>query len=313
MDEALLAQQEQIGLRVALGELLGAGLAEHERHVPEAGHEVGDAGLDERVVERQLAGRGGHEVFAADDVGDAHERVVDRIREGVQRLAARAHDDEVGERAGGEGDLAADQVDVGEVVIGHAQAPRGLSPLGAEGRLLLVGEGAVEVVVAELLRAPRGGVPGVDLFGGRVRLVDGARVDELLQHAGVDVTALRLAVRRVRAALLDALVPVDLEPGERLDELAVALFAVAGGVGVFDAEDQLAPRVPGVGPVVERRADHADVRQARRRGAEPHAHVGAGGGGGSGIDRCRHLPQSRSRGHGSPGEHRREPVEHGGE
>jgi hypothetical protein len=50
----LLAQQEQVGLRVALGELLVAGLAEHERHVTESRHEVGDAGVDERAVEREL-------------------------------------------------------------------------------------------------------------------------------------------------------------------------------------------------------------------------------------------------------------------
>jgi hypothetical protein len=126
--------------------------------------------------------RSRHEVLAADHVGDAHERVVDRVREGVERLAAGAHDDEVGEGAGREGDLAADQVDVGEVFVGHAQTPRGLAPLGAEGGLLLLGELTVEVVVAELLGTTGGLVAGVDLLRRRVRLVDGARGDQLLEN-----------------------------------------------------------------------------------------------------------------------------------
>ena len=93
-------------------------------------------------------GRRREQVFAAQHVGDAHQRVVDRVHERVERMPVRAHDDEVGERAGREGDLAADQVVEGEVVVGHAQAERGLAALGAEGGLLLVGEVALEVVVA---------------------------------------------------------------------------------------------------------------------------------------------------------------------
>ena len=293
VDEALLAQKEQIRLRIALGELLGAGLPQHEWHVTESRHEVGHARVIEGRIQCELTRRRRHEVLAADDVGDAHQRVVHRVREGVESLPARAHDDEVGERSGGEGHLAADEVDIGDVVVGHAQPVGGLASLRAEGRSLLVAEIAVEIVVAELLGATGGLVARVDLVRGRIRLVDRARGDELLQYPGVDLAALRLTVRGVRAALLDALVPVDLEPGERVDELAVALLAVARGVSVFDAEDQLAPRVARIRPVVEGGADHADVRKTRRRRAEPNADVGSGGGGGTGIDRGRHPPQSR--------------------
>ena len=48
-DEAALALQEEVGLRVALGELLVALVAEHERHVREARDERRDAGVDERA------------------------------------------------------------------------------------------------------------------------------------------------------------------------------------------------------------------------------------------------------------------------
>ena len=79
-DEPALALQEQVGSRVALGELLVA-VAEHERHVAEARDERRDAGVDERPVQRELAGRRGHQVFAAQHVRDAHQRVIDRVDE----------------------------------------------------------------------------------------------------------------------------------------------------------------------------------------------------------------------------------------
>src|SRR5690606_39562941 len=50
------------------------------------------------------------------------------------------------------------------VLVRHPQAQCGLPPLSAEGRLLLIGEVPIEVVVAELLRPPVRLVAGVDLF-----------------------------------------------------------------------------------------------------------------------------------------------------
>ena len=80
----------------------------------EARDERRDAGIHQRAVEGELARGRRHEVLAADHVGDAHQRVVDRVRERVQRHSAGAHEHEVGERSCREGHLAADQVDVRE-------------------------------------------------------------------------------------------------------------------------------------------------------------------------------------------------------
>src|SRR5690606_3891385 len=80
----------------------------------------------------------------------------------------------------------------------------------------------------------------------------------------------------MRSARLDALIPIDAEPAQGVDELQVALLAVTRGIRVFDAEDELAARVARVGPVEQRGAHHADVGGAGGRGAEPDAHVGAG-------------------------------------
>src|SRR5690606_17895345 len=107
-------------------------------------------------------------------------------------------------------------------------------------------------------------------------LVEVAGILQALDHRLVDVGALRLPVGRVGAALLDALVPVDAEPLERVDELQVALLGIAGGIRVFHAEDELAARVSGIGPVEECGAHHADVRGAGGRRAEPDAHIGTG-------------------------------------
>ena len=131
---------------------------------------VGHADLDERRVERDLPRGGREEVLAAQHVGDAHERVVDRVHERVERRAVRAHDDEVGEGAGREGDRAAHQVVEAQVAVGHAQAQRRLTALGAERRALLVGEVALEVVVALLRVAAVGATLRASISSGVTKL-----------------------------------------------------------------------------------------------------------------------------------------------
>src|SRR5690606_1465085 len=132
-------------------------------------------------------------------------------------------------------------------------------------------------------------VAGLDLFTGGEGLVQQAGGLQLLDDTLVDVTALRLAVRLVRSADVDALVPVDLQPAECLEQLEVALLAIARGIRVFDPEDELATGVARVGPVEQGRADQPDVRGAGRRRAETNAHIGAGCGG----ELSRHCCNSR--------------------
>ena len=222
-------------------------------------------------------GRRRQQVLAAQHVRDAHERVVDRVDQRVQRLAVGAHDDEVRHRAGLERDLAAHQVREREVVVGHPQAQDRLAALGAERRLLLVGQVAVDAVVAELRVAAGGLVARLDLLRRGERLVRVAALDQAADDVRVQVHPLRLPVRLVRAAHLDALVPVQAEPAQRVEQLQVGLLRVARRVGVLDAEHERAARVARVRPVEQRRADQADVRRAGGRGAEADTHSGAGG------------------------------------
>lgn len=98
-------------------------------------------------------------------------------------------------------------------------------------------------------------------------------LEQLLNHILVDVTTLRLAVRFVRAADADALVPVETEPVQRLENLLVALLRVALRVGVLDAEHELAADVLRVRPVEQGGSDEPDVRGAGGRRAETNTNL----------------------------------------
>ena len=211
-------------------------------------------------------------------MGDAHECVVHGIHEGVQRVTVGADDHVVGHGAGLEGDFTANEVVEGDVLVGHAQTPHGLAALGAVGFLLLLGEVAVVVVVAEL-RVLAGCLAALlHLVGGGEVLVHVAALNELFEDLVVDAGGLTLglAVGLVRAANAHAFVPVDAEPVQGVEHLVERLFGVACGVGVLDAEDELTAGVACVGPVEEGGAHHAHVRGAGGRGAETHAGVCGG-------------------------------------
>ena len=176
-----------------------------------------------------------------------------------------------------EGDLPADQVSEGDVLVGHAQAQHGLTPLGPVGGDLLVAQVSVESVVAQLGVLALGAVALLDLLGGRVGLVGVSGLQQPRSHVAVNVHALALAVRSVRPSLANPLVPVEAEPLEGLDDLVKGLLGIAGGVGILDAEDEGSPRVSGVRPVEQARADHSDVGCSRGRRTEADADVGTGG------------------------------------
>ncbi|MCY1226453.1 hypothetical protein D9M72_386820 [compost metagenome] len=97
----------------------------------------------------------------------------------------------------------------------------------------------------------------------------------------------------MRAARFHAFFPRDAQPFQRLKQLLVAFFRVPRRVRVLDAEHKRALRVPGVGPVEQRRTDQAHVRGAGGRWAEPHPDRGFGGDGRTG-DSVGHRRSSHS-------------------
>ena len=139
-DEAAVAVQEQIGLRIALGQFLGA-LAEHGGQMPELRNAFGHTDAHQRPVQRDLTRRGRQQVLAAQHVGDLHQRVVDRIDQRVQRIAAAAGQREVRHGARRECRLAADEVVPADVLVGHPQPQHRPAAFGGERGALLVGRG----------------------------------------------------------------------------------------------------------------------------------------------------------------------------
>jgi hypothetical protein len=82
--------------------------------------------------------------------------------------------------------------------------------------------------------------------------------------------------RRVRVAPLPlrqrALVPIELEPAERVEDQLDVLGCGALAVGVLDPEHELAARTAREEPVVKCRPRAADVQHAGWRRREPYPH-----------------------------------------
>ena len=228
---------------VALGELLAVG-AVQKREV-----RVDRLLGAERLQDQQLLGRVGVVVVAADDVGDGGVEVVDGDREVVERRAVGTGDDGVVHVDVLEGRLAADEVaDDRGAVVWHAQAHgAGVLGLAAEAAV-----GAVAVLVA------------ANVLRGRVGAVRVPAVQQLLDDLAVAIDALGLEDR--------ALVVVELEPAQRVEDLLDVLGRRALAVGVLDAQDERAAGVARGEPVVERRPRAADVQRAGRRGGEADPH-----------------------------------------
>ena len=152
--------------------------------------------------------------------GDPHIGVVHRDREVVEDRSIAASDYEVVGGLVREADLSADLVgDHGVAVIrdpepdGRARIVRGLPAVAAIAVLLL---------------------PGRDVLAGRRVAVGRARLEQLLERLAMAIGTLGLAHR--------ALVPVELEPAQRVQDLLDVLRGRALAVGVLDPQHHLSPR-----------------------------------------------------------------------
>ena len=270
--EAALAVDVEVGLRVPLGQLLVA-LAGDVGQVPEPRRARGDADVGQRGVERELPRGRGQQVLAAQHVGDAHQGVVHRVDERVQRRAVAPDQHEVGHRARRRSGPRRGR---GRSRRGPRRASAAAAPAARPSSRKAAFCASVRnrscVVVAELGVLPGGQPAGVDLLVGGEGLVGVPGGQQLRGDVAVDLVPLRLPVGPVRAADLGALVPVQAQPAQAVEQVPVGLLGVAGGVGVLDAEDERAAGVPGVRPVEQRRPHQPDVHHAGRRRAEPGAH-----------------------------------------
>ena len=115
-----------------------------------------------------------------------------------------------------------------------------------------------------------------DLLGRAVVVVGVAGGDELLGHLPVTREPLRLEVGAVGAADARALVPVEPQPAQPVEDAVHHLGRRALDVGVLDAQDEGAAVPAREEPVEERGAGAADVQVAGGGGREADA-WGTGG------------------------------------
>ena len=244
----------------------------------------------ERLVDHDLARRVGQVVVAADDVGDAHHRVVHDRSEVVRGRAVGAEDDEVVELLGVEAHVAVDRVVHEDVaaVERHLDAQGvGLAGLDASPRLGGVEVAAGALVALEGVVALLGG-PLVlrELLGRAEAGVGLALRPQALGGLAVDREPVGLLVGAEVAAHERALVPVEPQPAHGAEDDLGVLLRRAGGVGVVDAQDEGPVVGAGERPVVYGRAGAAHVELAGGGGCEAHAD-------GSGAVRRAHGNASR--------------------
>ena len=232
----------------------------------------------ERLEQQDVLGRVADVVLAADDVADAHRRIVDDDREVVERRPVAAHDDEVPAEVGRiDLDPVADQVVPRDDALADAEAEGALAALGLALRALVRREvGTPAHVARRQLRGLLGLAVGVELLGRAV-----ARVREVLreQPGGrlrVALEALHLSVWRVRPDVLrprDArsLVPGDAQPVQPVEDVALERLGAPGDVGVLEPEEERAPLVASMQEVEQRGPRGPDVQRPRGAGRDPDA------------------------------------------
>ena len=77
----------------------------------------------------------------------------------------------------------------------------------------------------------------------------------------------------MRAAHTDALVPVQTEPLERVDDLVEGFLGITGGVRILDTENEGTANMTRVGVVEETGAHHTHVRGTGGRRTEANADI----------------------------------------
>ena len=233
----------------------------------------------ESLINRHLLGRVRDVVVAADHVGDAHQRVVDRDHVVVHRNAGRdarrrADQDGVRDRLGGKFHRPAHQVVEAQRLRADPQPHReGL----ARGQIFFNFRRAQRPAAAGVdlrLMGPDGrGLFLRQLLGRAEAAVGLALGQQLLGVLGINLQPLGLAIR-ANVAFSRTFVPVQPQPAQILDQLGLVAPLGAFHVGVFNAQQKLAAGAPRKEPVVERCAGVAHMQQAGGRRSEANAWMG---------------------------------------
>ena len=122
------------------------------------------------------------------------------------------------------------------------------------------------------LGGPLLGTQGVKSVAGAEARVGGATSHQLLDVFAGDLGAFALSVGPMRATDVRALVPLEAEPPQGLENPLFAGDGAALTVGVLDPQDELAAVLPSQGQVEERYIGGADVGITGRAGRDAGSH-----------------------------------------
>ena len=105
---------------------------------------------------------------------------------------------------------------------------------------------------------------GLQFLRGVEGYISLARIEQLLDILLIDITALALAVRAFVATKRDTLIKLDAQPTERLNDILLGSRHKTVGVGVFNAENQVAAMLLGKKIIIQCGAYATNMQSPRR-------------------------------------------------
>ena len=96
---------------------------------------------------------------------------------------------------------------------------------------------------------------------------------EFFNYIQINLAALALTIGPCSSANIDALVPVQTEPAQGINQLLIAFLGVSSGIGVLNAKDEFATGSSRICPVEESGSDKPNVRGSGRAWAEANSDV----------------------------------------
>ena len=195
-------------------------------------------GLIETIVLRARA----QVLVAANDMGDAHQMIVDDIGEIIGRIAVGLDEDHVIELGVINGDVSVELVVEGRRALGRVVLTDDIRHAGCELCLdLLLREGEAVLIIVHDLFAVYGGLQGLEALLRAEAVVCLALIDELLRILHIDAlcTTLGLHVWTTVARLIRGLIRDQAGVGEGfIDELDGPLDE-ALLIGILDPEEEI--------------------------------------------------------------------------
>ena len=250
----------------ALGQLGLVGVA-HQRQVHE--HRRLEA---EILIDQNVLGDRGQPFLAAGHMGDLHQVVVHHIGHVIGRHAVGLEQHLHVDGFPGNVDLAIDAIHELAGAFGWDLHPHhgGLAGLHAARDFLGFQRQAASVIFRWLAGGSLGSAHFVETRGRAEAAEAVAVLDDLLDVGKIEVLALGLPVRAAGPADIGAFRPGQAAPFQRIEDLLFEFRRRAGGIRVFDAQDELAAVFLCKQIVEQRDVGSAHMRLACRRRCNAH-------------------------------------------